>query len=202
MMHHRLTNMTVVLALATVAAACEGKPPQKNSAEAKAAGADAEAKAGAAAEQPADAKGGGAEVEVREGGADAPAAVAGEQASPRVDEQGEALPGEVATCATASANLMALMAPELEKQLQQMPEERRAAVEQQMKEQVNLEAITAQCEQASPDQKELDCVVNAKSMQELQGCQPPGGAPPPGASPGHPVPPPPGPGVPMPQTEH
>ena len=105
--------------------------------------------------------------------------------------QGE---GGGATCATASKNLYALMKPELDKQLQELPEDQRATVEQQMNAEINVEAITAQCEQQQPTQKELDCVSNAKTMDELQACQPAPGGPPPGAMPpgGAPGGPPPG----------
>jgi hypothetical protein len=171
MQTHHLT--TILAALLCAGGACDGKP------EAKAGGADVEAKAG------------GADAEAKAGEAPGHAKAGDEQGAPVEGDRGEAAPAGTATCATASANLLKLMQPELDKQLQDLPEDQRAAVEQQMKQEVNLEAVIAQCEQQQPDQKELDCVANAASLQDLQACQgpPPGaGAPPPGPGAGAPLP--------------
>lgn len=100
-----------------------------------------------------------------------------EQADAKAAEGDAAVAAGAATCETAAKNLVELMKPEVEKQLQQVPEEQRAMAEQQMKAQLTVEAIAAQCKQQNPDQEELTCVTNAKSVQELQGCK---GAPPPG----------------------
>ena len=100
-------------------------------------------------------------------------AAPGEGAAPPPAAAGQA------TCATAAANLIELMEPELEAQLQQIPEEQRAQAEAQMKAQLNVDDIAAQCEQQRPPQAELECVTNAKTTQDVQACKgpPPAGAP-------------------------
>jgi hypothetical protein len=130
-----------------------------------------------------------------EGAPDAKAANANdakaiEAGDAKAGEAGDAQAAGGATCVTAAENLIKLIKPELEQQLAQIPEEQRADAQQQMAANLNVEAITAQCKEQAPDQKELECVTNAKTTQELQGCQgpPPGGAPPPGHGPAGPPP--------------
>lgn len=122
--------------------------------------------------------------------ADDKAASAGDQkADAKAEQKAAEEAAHEATCGAAAKNLMAIMKPEIEKQLSQIPEEQRAMAEQQMKAEFTLEKITAQCEQQKPGKEELGCVTKAKTPEELQACQ--GARPPGGMPPGHPAPPPP-----------
>lgn len=107
----------------------------------------------------------------------------GEQTFEQPPAAGE--PNGKATCATAAANLVKLMEPEIEAQLQQIPEEQRAQAKAQMQAQLNVDEIAAQCEQQQPPQAELECVTNAKTTQDVEACQ----APPPAGTTGEPPPP-------------
>jgi hypothetical protein len=78
-----------------------------------------------------------------------------------------------ALCVKASENLIRLMAPELEAQLQQMPEEQRAQAQAQMKGMLDVETVAAKCEEEKPDPAELECVVKAKTKEDLMGCKAP-----------------------------
>lgn len=131
--------------------------------------------------------------------ADAPAAAMGDEGKAPAD--GKAAPdapadapanapadapaGSDPMCEAAAKNLVKLMKPEMEKQLAQVPEAQRAMVEQQMKTRLTVPVLTQQCEAQKPSPEELTCVVNAKTVEELQGCQGrPGGPPPPRPAPG------------------
>lgn len=105
------------------------------------------------------------------------------------DAPADAPAGSDPMCEAAAKNLVKLMKPEMEKQLTQVPEAQRAMVEQQMKTRLTVPVLTQQCEAQKPSPEELTCVVNAKSMEELQGCQGrPGGPAPGGPAPGGPAP--------------
>ncbi|WP_428267223.1 hypothetical protein [Haliangium sp.] len=74
------------------------------------------------------------------------------------------------TCESIADHVMTVAKGEMQKMLEQLPEEQRKQMEEQMAKEFTKDKIVEECKKENPSKEAMECVMAAKTMEEMGKC--------------------------------